>query len=259
MTDQKVDSKRIAVVSGRYPLTKFDSYVNHKAYCDLHGYTYISCSWPTGANNPYMNKIRYIQSYVHAFDYIFWIDDDAFFIDLEQSLEDFLPAETHFLSVCSSPDFKALKTFISSGQFMIRCNAVGKSFLSEVERMDLEAVRDWWKSELGYFSNGDQDAMVFLLKEDEKYKNYTCYNYKYFNSRIENLDNSDRVFILHFTGVPERKQESWLRAQSILRCGSALLPDSVVEKYLKPKAARKKLKSRIAKKIRVALAKILKK
>ena len=101
--------------------------------------------------------------------------------------------------------------------------------------------------------------MVFLLKEDEKYKNYTCYNYKYFNSRIENLDNSDRIFILHFTGVPERKQESWLRAQSILRCGSALLPDSVVEKYLKPKAARKKLKSRIAKKIRVALAKILKK
>ena len=257
--NQKNDSKRIAVVSGRYPLTKFDSYVNHKAYCDLHGYTYISCSWPTGAKNPYMNKIRYIQSYVHAFDYIFWIDDDAFFINLEQPLEDFLPIETHLLSICSSPDFKTLKTFISSGQFMIRCDAVGKSFLNDVERMDLEMVRGWWNSELGYFSNGDQDAMVFLLREDERYKNYERYNYKHFNSRIENLDNNDRVFILHFTGVPERKQASWIKAQSILKYESALLPDSVAGKYVKIKAPRKKIKDRVVKKLRMALAKIHKK
>src|SRR5262245_41615734 len=75
---------RIAVVSGHYPASSFEAFVNHRAYCSRHGYTYIFANWPTGERNRYLNKIRYIQAYHSLFDYIFWIDDDAFFLDLDR-------------------------------------------------------------------------------------------------------------------------------------------------------------------------------
>ena len=113
----ELDKKRIGIISGRFPESKFHSQINHKLYADKHGYTYIHCNFPTRAINPYMNKVFFLKAYVHLFDYLFWIDDDAFFFDFEQDIIQYLPKGDHFFSCCSSPDFKELKTVISSGQF----------------------------------------------------------------------------------------------------------------------------------------------
>ena len=219
-------SERICVLSGRYPVSVFESYPNHKAYCDRHGYTYISCSWPTGAINPYINKMRYIQAYYHLFDFIFWIDDDAFFIDQSQPLDRHMPQSQNFLSICSSPDFKEIFTFISSGQFMLRCDKTGREFIDSVENTDLSVVKSWWTEEMGYYSNGDQDAMVYLLHTDNKFEGYDRHHYKEFNSRVENLLQGESVFLLHITGTEQRKWETYLRTQKYLNCGPTLLAHS---------------------------------
>lgn len=215
---------RLCVVSGRYPRTEFASCANHRAYCTRHGYTYINCEWPTGAKNRYLNKIHYLQEYLNHFDYLFWIDDDAFFIDLDQPLTDYSPAEDEFLSICRSPDFKKLKTFISSGQFMLRCNATSKAFLDGVAQSDLAEVGSWWDESLGYFTNGDQDAMVFLLKTKPQFRRFRRHEYSAFNSRFQNLAERERVFLLHFTGTVKVKMRHYRQSQSILGTGPTLLP-----------------------------------
>mgnify|MGYP006272800899 CR=1 FL=1 len=85
------ECERIGVVSGRYPITRFRSPENHIAYCKQNGYTYIHCNWPTGEAIPYTNKIEYISYYLGMFEYVFWLDDDAFFVDFKKKLELLLP------------------------------------------------------------------------------------------------------------------------------------------------------------------------
>ncbi len=223
---QDAASPSIGVVSGRYPASEFEGFVNHKAYCSRHDYTYIYCNWPTGAANRYMNKLEYIRAYYHLFDYLFWIDDDAFFMRPEQGLEAFLPKPGQFLSICSSPTSKPIHTYVSSGQFMLRCNDTGRAFIDAVTTVDLDHVRTWWTDALGYFTNGDQDSIVYLLKQDDRFANYWRLGYEAFNSRAENLLAGDPVFVLHFTGTLPTKRRDYASVQQHLRRGPSLLdPD----------------------------------
>lgn len=215
---------RIGVVSGRYPASRFESHINHRAYCARHGYTYIYCNWPTGASNRYMNKIEYIKAYYDLFDYIFWIDDDAFFIRLEQGLEDFLPKGDSFLSICSSPVVNGIFTYVSSGQFMIQCSPTGRSFIDATQQVDLRQVRAWWSDDLGHFTRGDQDCFVYLMKADDRFAQYDRHSYHAFNSRVDDLLVGKDVFLLHITGTPQVKQKRYQRVQRYLARGPSLLP-----------------------------------
>jgi hypothetical protein len=217
---------RVGVVSGRYPASEFESFINHKAYCARHGYTYIHCNWPTGAANQYMNKLEYVRAYYHLFDYLFWIDDDAFFMRPEQALEAFVPQPGQFLSICGSPTSKPIHTYVSSGQFMLRCDDTGRAFIDAVTKVDLDHVRSWWTEALGYFTGGDQDAMVYLLKQDDRFASYQRHGYEAFNSRVEHLLAGDPVFLLHFTGTVPVKRRNYASVQQHLGRGPSLLdPD----------------------------------
>lgn len=222
-------------MSGRYPESEFQAYVNHRIYCDIHNYTYIYCNWPTKACNRYMNKIEYIRHYYNCFDYIFWIDDDAFFINMQKGLEEFLPCKENFLSICGSPDYKNIHTFISSGQFMINCSGIGKKFINEIIKVDLSKVKKWWDDSLGYFTNGDQDAMVFLLKEHPEFKDgYRRYHYTKFNNRVDEVfeeEGLENLFILHITGTPKNKRKDYTRVQKYLNRSPSLVDRSLERGY----------------------------
>jgi hypothetical protein len=221
-----MSQSRICVLSGRYPASRFESIYNHRAYCNRHGYTYIHCTWPSGQRNPYLNKLAYIREYFDFFDFIFWIDDDAFFLDIEKPLSEFLPAEDHYLSICSSPGFKTLKTFFSSGQFVLRCDALGKDFICSAMDLGEETVKNWWSEEYGFFTGGDQDRMVFLCNTERRFKEgFKLWDYKHFNSRAANIFGEDphEVFILHFTGNRRRKSADYAQIQKAMRRGPTLL------------------------------------
>lgn len=189
-----------------------------------------------------MNKMEYIRRYYGLFDYIFWIDDDAFFMNLDKGLDEFLPTGDAFLSICESPDYKHIHTYISSGQFVLRCSERGRRFIDSVRSVDLAVVKEWWTDSLGYYTNGDQDAMVYLLKEDAEYRGrYRRWNYRKFNSRAEEIfsaDALDDIFLLHFTGTPKKKAADYHRVQKYLKRSSALLKASYEKRY--PQILRKK-------------------
>ncbi len=221
-----MSQSRICVLSGRYPASRFASIQNHRAYCNQHGYAYIHCDWPTGQANPYLNKLAYIQEYIDAFDMLFWIDDDAFFLNIDKPLNEFIPPEDHYLSICASPGFKSLKTFFSSGQFVLRCNAVGKDFIRSAMELSEQTVKDWWSEEYGFFTGGDQDRMVYLCNTDDRFKDgFRLWDYKHFNSRAANVFGEDPhdIFILHFTGRKRKKAGDYARVQKQLQRGPSLL------------------------------------
>jgi len=171
-----------------------------------------------------MNKVRYLGAYMNLFDYLFWIDDDAFFLGLDSPLDFLMPEPGSFLSICASPVVEGLHTVVSSGQFMLRCDERGKGFLEAVENTDLDAVRAWWTDDLGYFTDGDQDAMVYLLKTDARFAVFDRHPFHAFNSRAEQVLAGDDVFLVHFTGRPRRKAGKLRDVSRYLGRGPTLLP-----------------------------------
>lgn len=247
---------KIAIISGRFPSTQFNSSINHKLYADKYGYTYINCNWPTKAKNLYLNKIYYIISYLHLFDYLIWIDDDAFFLDFDKDIMTYAPQGEHFISFCKSPDFKDLKTYLSSGQFIVKSNDMAKFFFKDILNQNLNKIKLWWQGDLGYFSNGDQDIMVYMLLSMSKYHDrFKLYNYKAFNSRFENLKNIDvhTPLILHFTGVPAIKKSNYEKAQTMLNLNSSLVSKAYLSEYKIPVNVKKSFYKKLKKKIRLFL------
>ena len=226
MTQSFADPSRVAILSGRFPPSEFLHPWNHYAYARKHGYTYISCVWPTAAQNRYMTKFAYVRHYINLFDYVFWIDDDAFFIDLDQGLEQFIPPEGKLASFCKSPTNKKIFTYLSSGQFLMRGGADSAALIDAVASTSLEMVKEWWRDDLGMFTNGDQDALIYQLLEDPRFQDRAeLFDYMAFNSRIADLEKQrDKVFLLHFTGPRERKRADAARAADILGTGPALIP-----------------------------------
>ncbi|WP_439151542.1 putative nucleotide-diphospho-sugar transferase [Winogradskyella sp.] len=224
----------VCIISGRYPETKFKSYINHKVYADYYGYNYVHCNWPTRNTNNYFNKVVYVLSYLNNFEYVIWIDDDAFFFDFETDIMNYAPKDGSFISFCKSPTFKNIKTILSSGQFIVKSNSDSEKFFKDILNTDLKIVKDWWRDELGYFSNGDQDAMVYHLLENINYKNkMDLYDYRYFNSRYENLFDIDKhkPLILHFTGTKKIKEENYLKTQNKLNLHPSLVANSLLKGY----------------------------
>lgn len=225
---------KICIISGRYPITRFDSPINHKLYADKFGYSYIHCNWPTKEKNPYFNKIHYILSYLDSYDYIIWIDDDAFFFDFETDIMKFAPKGDSIFSACKSPSYKELKTFFSSGQFILKSNPLSKVFLKKILHQELSQVKKWWYDDLGFYTKGDQDIMVYLFHKDKEFINrFTLYDYKKFNSRPENLFKIDshKPLILHFTGRPEIKMENYKKVQKEFNLHPSLVPTKLLNSY----------------------------
>ncbi|WP_084205884.1 putative nucleotide-diphospho-sugar transferase [Psychroserpens mesophilus] len=224
----------ICILSGRFPATVFKTPINHRIYADAHNYTYIHCNWPTTLSNNYLNKIAYVLQYIDNYDYIIWIDDDAFFMNMEKDIMDYAPKNDSFISICKSPEFKELKTYFSSGQFIVKCNSLSKQFFNEVLNTEFSVVKEWWKEDLGYYTNGDQDVMIYLLLEKEDYKGKVdLFDYKFFNSRYENLFEHDihDPLILHFTGRGPVKKQLYLQVQDKLNLHASLVPNAYLEKY----------------------------
>ncbi|WP_033956547.1 putative nucleotide-diphospho-sugar transferase [Psychroserpens jangbogonensis] len=222
------------IISGRFPATEFKANINHKIYADTYGYSYIHCNWPTTLNNNYLNKIAYILHHIDDYDYIVWIDDDAFFFDFEKDIMEYAPKNDSFISLCKSPSFKELKTHFSSGQFIVKCNELSKRFFQDVLKIELNFVKEWWPDKLGFFTNGDQDIMVYLLLENTSYKGkLDLYDYNCFNSRWENLSEIDvhKPFILHFTGRGQVKRNNYIETQLKFNLHASLVSNSTLEKY----------------------------
>lgn len=226
---------RIGILSSYYPGARFDSQVNHRAYADRHGYHHIFNSGPEPDGRGYFHKIQTLQRYMGLFDWVWWIDDDAYFTDFDKPLTGWIAdhPDSDFI-VCKSPSTKKLFTEISSGQFLLKCTPLARRFLEKALRVDLAAVRSFWHDGLGYFSNGDQDAFVYLLKTDPDFQGsfMARLDHNAFNNReFEFVARADEHFLVHFTGAPEVKVATKRNFCERLGCNKYIVPGEILARY----------------------------
>lgn len=229
----------LGILSGHYPGVRFASQINHKCYADSHGYHYVFNGSPERDRRRYFRKIETILRYLDLFDWIFWIDDDAWFTDFRVPLTRFVDdAGDADLVICKSPSTKTLFTKISSGQFLLRNSPRSRAFLEAVLETDLDVVKAAWREDLGHYTRGDQDAMVYRMEHDPRFGGGFCriLDHNCFNNRDFEYERSlDEHFLLHITGRLKRQSLEEFIAR--MGCNRYLTPDSLVERLRIDEAA----------------------
>lgn len=230
--DVSVRTLRIGILSGYYPGARFNSAFNHRLYAHRHGYHYIFDSGPRFDSRTYMRKLEAIQEYLDLFDWLFWIDDDAYFTNFETPLEAFIRAnpEAEFI-ICKSPSTKEIFTRISSGQFFLKNTPRTKQFIMDALQVDLKQVQNWWHKGLGMFTKGDQDALVYLTETVHRYQQpfMQIMDHNSFNNRDFEYQNSlDEHFLVHFTGKNKMRDKAAFCAR--LSCNEYICPPGEIDK-----------------------------
>lgn len=232
-TGKQAENKRIGVVSWSNQLRTYSS-LNHAIYCRRHGYTYLYDTAPIlDPFNIYYGKIIKVLKFLEMFDWVFWIDDDAFFtnpgVSLEQLLEEADPGDAD-LVICSSPINQGQFTYVSSGQFFLRNTGTARDFLEAVLAVPRDELsRNWDKEKYGIYTQGDQDAIIHLLDRDARFseKFAQIVDYSVFNCRpFHYSERLDEHFLVHFTG---HDKGALVRDFAVkIGCNLALIDDSLV-------------------------------
>lgn len=228
---------RLGILSGYWPGLRFTSFVNHKAYADRWGYHYVFNSTPERETRKYFHKVETIIRYIDLFDWIFWIDDDAYFTNFDLPLAGFLELlEGEELLICKSPSTKKIFTKFSSGQFFLKNTPLAKQFLRDVLATDLGIVERFWQPEKhGYYASGDQEAMVYLSETNPSYTDgfFKIVDHNHFNNRdFEFESDLSEHFLVHFTGT--QKQKSHEEFCNRLGVNDWLIPAALIGRYLTP-------------------------
>lgn len=205
---------KMTILSGSDHI-RFPTMINHKAYADRHGYRYFFDVSPRRDRiNIYYHKLAAVADALPYTEWLFWIDDDAAFTQLDISLCTIVPelmCQDLSAIFCASPVNPAGGwTFLSSGNFFIRNDAHGRRLIQLALQTDLHEVQSWWDQEtLGIFTHGDQDALVYNINENEEIgSRVAILDYQRFNTRPYHFDSASQHFLVHFTNLPKTTKEA---------------------------------------------------
>jgi hypothetical protein len=213
--------------------------LNHALYAARHDIPYFFDAGPSKVDRIYFHKLHVIRRYLPLAEWLFWIDDDAFFTDFDVDLRQFLAdVGNRELVFCKSPvNPRGGWTWMSSGQFFIRNTKEMAALLDAVLDADLATVKAWWDPEtFGLFTNGDQDAFVFALQgPDLRWRErFVQRPADAFNNRPYHYEQRlDEHFICHFALPGAHRAKADMIGEFAERLGTnqALCPPELFEPY----------------------------
>lgn len=200
----------ITLLSGGDQL-RLRSAVNHRIYAAMHGFDYRIEGGPfSGLLNRFYFKLEAVKQALVASDWVIWLDDDAFVTDFEQNTFTDLIARAEangkMLVIADSPTNVAGKwTLINTGVWAIRGVPAAHDLLTLALSVTTEEVESWWRPEHGYFTKGDQDAMLWAIETGGFRDGIDIVDHALINARPYEYGTSltDR-FICHFPGVSDK-------------------------------------------------------
>ena len=210
--------------------------LNHRVYADRHGLECLFDLTPGPIPTALDQKLAAVSRALPHYEWVLWIDDDAFFTNLDVDVRTFVDGEVD-LVICRSPvNPEGGWTFVSFGQFLVRRTPAMFALFEAVVATDLAMVREWWDPEqFGIFTNTDQDALVYQLsREDVPWSGrWKRLDWQAFNSRpYHYAERLDEHFLCHFV-VPGAASKMALVRDFAARMGTttALVPPELLEPY----------------------------
>lgn len=179
--------------------------VNHQVYAMRHGYDYLFDMTPLALKTPYDQKLDVIARTMRRTrcDWIVWIDDDAYFMQLDKPITDFLPKnDTVDFVICRSPvNLQGIWSYINSGVVIIRNCKQALLIVEEALHLSMSQVEAWWDAEkYGHFvAGGDQERLTYVFENNPLCKDaVTIHDHTEFNSRAYHFTRSaDELFVCH--------------------------------------------------------------
>ena len=144
---------------------RFDAHINHQRYADKQEIDY-KFHLSSGLANPYFTKCyAVLDSFEQGYEYVLWIDDDAFFINpnwnclsvFQENAEDVIVTQ-------GRTNKKSGTTFFNNGIMFIRNTDKMIDLFTSIPNTPWAEVRDNWKSEWGPCEGNDQPRMIYLTQ-----------------------------------------------------------------------------------------------
>jgi len=140
--------KRIAIITAYTDKIKWDNYgkcdygdlasINHIAYANKHGYTYIKeiVTSEEDGWHPTWIKISILRKYLEDFDYIVWIDADAIFYNQDIKIEDLVEGDVDLVIPKLEEDRNSNKvwTHTTTGFMVWRNSTWSSSILQHMQQ-----------------------------------------------------------------------------------------------------------------------------
>jgi hypothetical protein len=200
------------IISGSYP-KRFESSLNHKLYADKQNYKYVCDNSKYEISSVYDHKLMSITNLPIDDEWWMWIDDDAFFMQPNKPIDISDHDQSLFVFPKSPINPNGDWTFISSGNFFFKNTKVVQEFFAKCLDTNLDVVKKWWGEELGMFTNGDQDKIVYELFQTGLINSTSIVGWELFNARPYHFKNVNDYFLVHFTTPGISKQDSILDFQ----------------------------------------------
>jgi hypothetical protein len=199
------------LVLSSHTCPQLPSPINHQLYCLRHGYDYLFDATPYPVKSGYDQKLHSIIANLPRSEWLLWMDDDAFFMNHNIALAQFIPTDPSVDFVfCDSPvDSNGRWTTINSGVFFCRNTTSTRELLAEALSIDISTVMTWWKKDMyGYFTNGDQDKLVYTFATRGLIGNRVLVRpFLDFNARPYHfVESADAFLICHLAGVSSKDE-----------------------------------------------------
>lgn len=200
---------KLAIVSGSNP-NRYRSHVNHAVYARLHGLPYhLDFRKYEGLQTPHFHKLRAILRVIDRYDWVLWLDDDAFFTDFSTDMRRFIqdvPPDVVMVACRSPINPEGGWTFLNSGVFFVRSCPEGRGLLEEALNTPKLTVEAAWRPEVyGMLTPGEQAHIIYVLHRNGLLDRIRLHDFAEFNARPYHWPDGaplDLHSIVHFPGSP---------------------------------------------------------
>lgn len=192
------------IISGADSI-RYNADENHQHYADVRGIDY-KFHLSSGLTNPFFTKCYAIlDSFDKDYDYVLWIDDDAFFIDPTwDCLSVFKNNSEDVIVTQGRTNKKSGITLFNNGIMFIKNTKTMQDLFYTIPNVDWSEVTSNWKSEWGPCEGNDQPRMIYLTQtrysNNVKILKYPGFNAHEFTFKQQKNFLETNPPIVHITG-----------------------------------------------------------
>lgn len=225
----------LCIVSGGTHL-RLPSAINHKIYAEIHSADYrLECGSVKTLNSRFYFKLDAVHRILPRYDWVLWLDDDAFFTDFSIDIRDLcrsLPDDVWLALADGRVQSGGAWTQINSGVVLVRNCADSLDFLRLCLATEIATVREWWNPlEHGMFTNGDQDTLLYRILGRADRRRFGILSHLDLNAREYHYSSSlNEHFICHFPGLPD-KVNAIRKYGERFGVGPALVPPHLLKEH----------------------------
>ena len=200
---------------------RYNAHINHQRYADIRGIDY-KFHLSSGLKNPFFTKCYAIlDSFEKGYQYVIWVDDDAFFINSEWNCLSIFEEYFEDVIVTQGRTNKKIDpTLFNNGIMFIRNTSQMIDLFSSIPNLSWDHMQSNWNNHWGPCEGNDQPRMIYLTQTRYsdavkilKYPGFNAHEFTF--KQAKNFLETNPPFV-HITGTnKEGKIERFTKVTGI--------------------------------------------